>query len=182
MIQRIPAKYIGVTAAALISLFVVRENIVLDAMIPVPGDVPTIAAGTTQYEDGRPVKLGDKVTPQRAVILLGHDVSRHTAELMRCIGDVPLYPRELDAFAALAHNTGAAAVCNSSIPRKLRAGQYAEACATIKDFVCGPATEATRAKPGEKCYSKKKRLKVIRGLVNAKEREYQWCMGGVKST
>ena len=177
MIPRLPARYLGVSAAALISLYVARENIVLDAMIPVPGDVPTIAAGTTRYEDGRPVRMGDKVTPQRAVILLGHDAARHTQELMRCIGDVPIYQRELDAYAALAHNVGATAVCRSSIPDKLRAGRYADACATIRDFVCGPASASMQAKPGEKCYSKTKKRRVLRGLVNAREREFTWCMG-----
>ena len=180
MIPRLPARYLGISAAALIGLFVARENIVLDAMIPVPGDVPTVGAGTTQYPNGQPVRMGDKVTPQRAVFLLGHDAARHTQDLMRCIGDVPLYQSELDAFAALSHNVGAGSVCRSSIPTKLRAGRYADACATIQDFVCGPATEATRAKPGQKCYSAKKRLKVIRGLANAREREYKWCMGGTQ--
>ncbi len=177
MIPRLPAKYLGVSAAALIGLFVARENINLDAYIPVPGDVPTIAAGTTQYPDGKPVKLGDHVTPQRAVILLGNDAARHTQDLMRCISDVPLYQRELDAYAALAHNVGAAGVCRSSIPAKLHAGNYAAACATISDFVCGPASEVTRAKPGAKCYSATKRLQVMRGLANARERESKWCMG-----
>lgn len=177
MIPRLPARYLGISAAALIGLFVARENIVLDAMIPVPGDVPTIAAGTTQYPNGQPVRMGDKVTPQRAVILLGHDAARHTQDLMRCIGDVPLYQRELDAYAALAHNVGASRVCNSSIQAKLRAGRFADACATIQDFVCGPASEATRAKPGQKCYSAKRRLKVMRGLANAREREFKWCVG-----
>ena len=177
MIPRLPARFLGVSAAALIGLFVVREDIRLDAYIPVPGDVATIAAGTTQYPNGQPVRMGDRVTPQRAVILLGHDAARHTQDLMRCIGDVPLYQRELDAYAAMAHNVGAAAVCRSSIPGKLRAGRYAEACATIKDFVCGPASEVTRAKPGAKCYSTKKRLQVMRGLANAREREYKWCTG-----
>ena len=177
MIPRLPARFLGISAAALIGLYAAREDIKLDAYIPVPGDVWTIAAGTTQYPDGRPVQKGDHVTPQRALILLGHDAARHTQDLMRCIGDVPLYQRELDAYAAMAHNVGAAAVCRSSIPVKLRAGRYADACATIKDFVCGPASEATRAKPGAKCYSAKKMLHVMRGLANAREREYKWCMG-----
>lgn len=177
MIPRLPAKYIGVSAAALISLFVMREDIKLTAFIPVPGDVPTIAAGTTVYPDGTRVKLGDTVTPKRAIILLGHDADTHTQALMRCIGDIPLYQRELDAYSALAHNVGPANVCGSSIPAKLVAHQYDAACATIRDFVCGPADEAHRAKPGEKCYSQKKRLRVLRGLVNAREREYKWCMG-----
>lgn len=179
MIPRFPARYLAISAIALLSLFVTREDIKLDAFIPVPGDVPTIGAGTTQYAPGKPVKLGDKITPARALILLGNDVNEHTKGLMRCIGDVPLYQHELDAYAALAHNVGAGAVCRSSIPKKLAAGQFTEACATINDFVCGPATESTRAKPGQKCYSQTKKLRVLRGLANAREREYQWCTGRV---
>lgn len=176
-IPRIPAKHIVLSAAALLTLIVAREDIRLDAFIPVKGDVLTIAAGTTVYPDGRPVKLGDKVTPRRALELTAHDVDLHTRGLYRCLQDIPLYQHEFDAYAAMAHNVGYGAVCRSSIVQKMEAGQYMAACATIKDFVCGPATDATKAKPGEKCYSKTKKLRVLRGLVNAREREYQWCMG-----
>lgn len=168
MIPRLAARYLAVSAMALLGLFVAREDIKLTAYIPVKGDVPTIGGGTTRYENGKPVRLGDKITPARALMLLGKDVDVHTSGLMKCIGDIPLYQRELDAYAALAHNVGPGAVCHSSIPTKLRAGQFSEACATIKDFngVC------TR-RAGGKCVEKR----VLRGLVNAREREYKWCMG-----
>lgn len=37
------------------------------AYIPVQGDRPTVAFGNTFNPDGSPVKLGDKVTPQKAI-------------------------------------------------------------------------------------------------------------------
>lgn len=171
MIPRIPAKYLGVGLLAAISLIVAREDIRLDAFKPFPWDVWTIAGGTTVYPDGKPVKPGDKITPKRAVVLIGHDVDRHAAGLHRCIGEVPLYQHEFDAYVALAINVGVASVCNSSIPRKLMAGQYQAACATIKDFNKGGPCLAHNA--AGKCVKKA----VIQGLVNAREREYQWCMG-----
>ena len=53
--------------------------------------------------------------------------------LRRCIS-ADLYQHEYDAFVDLAYNVGPAAVCRSSIPVKLAAGNYEAACRTILDF------------------------------------------------
>ena len=42
------------------------------AVIPVSEDVPTIGHGSTRWEDGRPVKLGDTITRERADVLARH--------------------------------------------------------------------------------------------------------------
>ena len=172
MMPRIPVKYIGIGFAAAVSLFVVREDIVLPAYQDIVG-VWTIGAGSTRYPDGSPVKPNDRITPKRAVVMLEHDVDAHRAGIVRCIGeDVPMYPHEIEALTALAHNVGVRAVCASSIPPKLRAGQYEAACKTIQDFngVC-EKREAGR------CLKKR----VIPWLVESRRREYEWCMGTGKA-
>ena len=55
------------------------------------------------------------------------------SQLKRCI-TADLYQHEYDAYVDLAYNVGAAAVCRSSIPAKLAAGDYEAACRTILDF------------------------------------------------
>lgn len=163
---------LALSASALISLVAVREDWRGTAYIPVEGDVPTYAFGSTKGADGKPVKLGDKIDPVRGLILLARDADEHARGLERCLGDVPLHQHEYDAYVALSYNVGYGAVCHSTIPKKLRVGQYEAACATIKDFngMC-----VKRAVNG-KCLEKK----ILRGLVNAREREYRWCMGEVQ--
>lgn len=104
------------------------------AYIPVPGDVPTIGHGTTRYEDGSAVKLGDRVTPERAQVLLRNDASKFERAVKRC-APVPMYQHEYDAFVSLAYNIGEDAFCKSSLARKLRAGDYAGACREIEKWV-----------------------------------------------
>ena len=147
------------------------------AIIPVPGDVPTYGLGSTVKEDGTPVKMGDTITPPKAIRLAVSHIAKDEDRLRRCFGDAVLYQHEWDAYVELSYNIGPAAVCNSSIVTKVKAEQYEAACLAIGEFVCGPATEATRAKPGEKCYSKKKPLRVLRGLENRRKGEVAKCLG-----
>ena len=166
-----------VSAAGFVG-FIASEGWAPEAMIPVPGDVPTMGFGSTTKEDGSPVKMGDSITPVRAARLSLAQVAAGEARLRKCFGtNVKLYQHEWDAYNQLAINTGAGAVCNSSIPAKLQAEQYEAACRTIGQFVCGPATQATRAKPGERCYSKTKPLRVLRGLEKRRNEEMAQCLG-----
>lgn len=165
-----------VSAAGFVG-FVTSEGWAPEAMIPVPGDVPTMGFGSTTKEDGSPVKMGDSITPVRAARLSLAQVSAGEARLRKCFGPtVKLYQHEWDAYNQLAINTGAGAVCNSSIPAKLQAEQYEEACRTIGQFVCGPSSAARQAKPGEKCYSPKKPRRVLPGLVKRRNEEMALCL------
>jgi lysozyme len=133
------------------------------AIVPIPGDVPTKGFGTTKG-----VKLGDRTDPVRALTDLLTDANQFSAALKKCI-DAPLYQHEFDAYSTLAYNVGAGAVCSSSIPRKLAAGDYGAACETILDFngVCQQRNAAGR------CIKKK----IIQGLVNRRKAERDLCLG-----
>ncbi len=120
------------SASALIGL-AVRESYTDNAIIPVPGDVPTKGFGTTTNADGTPVKMGDKTTPVRALIDLLRDASKFEKAVKRC-APVPMTQNEFDAFVDLTYNVGETNFCKSSIPVKLKAGQYEAACRTILDF------------------------------------------------
>ena len=123
--------------------------------------VQTIGFGSTQHLDGRPVKPGDTVTPERALLMLARDADRIWREAAACIKDVPLYPHEAAAYQSLAYNIGAAAFCRSTLVRKLKQSppDYAGACAEIRRW--------TRAGGRE-----------MPGLVKRREAEYRQCMGG----
>ena len=89
------------------------------------GDKPTIGFGTTGG-----VKLGDKITPPKALERALRDVTKFEGAIKQCV-TVPLYQYEFDAYASLAYNIGPTAFCNSTLVKKLNAEQYAEACAEI---------------------------------------------------
>jgi len=95
--------------------------------------VQTIGFGTTTQVDGRPVRPGDRMSPERALVRMGQDVSRFERDMRACIGDVPLYPHEWDAYVSLTYNIGSGAFCRSTLVRRLKQTppDYAGACAEI---------------------------------------------------
>ncbi|MEO1752034.1 lysozyme [Thiofaba sp. EF100] len=82
--------------------------------------VQTVGFGTTTRADGSPVKAGDTTTPERAVVRLAVDAEAIQQRMRACIGDVPLYPHEWDAFVSLAYNIGPSAFCRSTLVKRLR--------------------------------------------------------------
>lgn len=122
-----------VLAASTLIGLALSEGYTDSAVVPVPGDRPTKGFGTTFNPDGSPVKMGDKTTPQRALVDLLRDAGKFDQAVKRC-APVPMYPYEFSAYVQLAYNVGEGAVCGSSIPAKLKAGDYAAACRTILDF------------------------------------------------
>jgi len=109
------------------------------------------------------VKKGDTITVERALIRLGQDVGVFESEMRRCIGDVPLYQHEWDAYVSLAYNIGYGGFCKSSIVKSLKQKppDYAGACEAILLW-------------------NKAGGKVLPGLVKRRQAEYQQCRGITK--
>lgn len=122
--------------------------------------VHTVGFGSTRHPDGRPVRQGDAVTPERALLMLAGDATRIWREAAACIGDVPLSEGEAAAFQSLVYNIGAGAFCRSTLVKRLKQTppDYAGACAEILKW--------TRAGG-----------KVLPGLVKRRQAEYRQCMG-----
>lgn len=133
------------------------EGYTSQAVIPVPGDVPTIGHGTTRYPNGQPVRMGDTATPAQADALLRYDVQRFGGEIKRCI-HVPLAQREYDAFVSLSYNIGPTAFCHSGLVRKLNAGDYTGACREILKW------DKFKGRP-------------LAGLTRRRQGEYRMCVG-----
>lgn len=138
------------SAAALVSL-VVSESYTDKAVIPVPGDVPTIGFGTTSG-----VKLGDTTTPPKALARALTDIQTFEDALKQCV-KVPLTQNEYDAYLQLSYNIGSSAFCGSTLVKKLNTYDYTGACLAIKSW------DKFRGKP-------------LRGLTLRREREYQQCI------
>lgn len=136
---------LAVSASALVGI-AQYESYTTDAVIPVPGDVPTIGFGTTGG-----VKIGDKITPPRALVLLLADADKSAKAVQRC-APVPMYQHEFDAYVSLTYNIGEGAFCNSAIAAKLRAGDYTGACKGIlawDHFHGKPLAGLTKRRQGE---------------------------------
>ena len=117
--------------------------------------IPTIGFGETAG-----VRMGDKTTPERALVTLLASTEKHADAIRQCIR-VPLYQHEFDAYISLAYNIGTGAFCKSTLVKKLNAKDYAGACEEIKHW-------------------NKAGGKVLPGLVTRREAEYRMCMGETK--
>lgn len=126
--------------------------------------VQTVGFGTTRLEDGRAVQKGDTVTPQRAVVLLARDADAIARELAACIGPVPLYRHEWDAYVSWAYNVGSSAACRSTLVKKLKQSppDYAGACRELLRWTKAGGRE-------------------LAGLVKRREAEYRLCIGASPS-
>lgn len=124
------------------------------AYLPTKNDVPTIGFGTTEG-----VKMGDKITVERALVRLLADADKFQRELKACIGDVPLHQHEWDSIVSWSYNVGAGAACRSTLVKKLKAGDYAGACAELLRW-------------------DKQGSITLRGLTIRRQAEYKQCMGG----
>ena len=114
--------------------------------------IPTLGFGETAG-----VKMGDKTTPERALVQLLESTEKHADAIRQCI-HVPLYQHEFDAYISLAYNIGTGAFCRSTLVKKLNAKDYAGACEEIKRF--------NRAGG-----------KVLPGLTRRRQKEYRLCKG-----
>ena len=147
---RITVAALVVSAAALVGI-ATHEGYRGEAYKDATG-IPTIGYGETSG-----VKMGDKTTPERALVQLLESTEKHADTIRSCI-HVPLYQHEFDAYVSLSYNIGAGAFCRSTLVKKLNAGDYDGACEEIRRW--------NRAGG-----------KVLPGLVKRREAEYVMCKG-----
>ena len=148
---RLAVGALAVSAAALVGI-ATHEGYRSEAYKDAVG-IPTIGFGETAG-----VKMGDKTTPERALVQLLESTEKHADAIRQCIR-VPLYQHEFDAYVSLAYNIGAGNFCRSTLVKKLNAKDYVGACEEIKRW-------------------NKAGGKVLPGLTKRREKEYRMCMGG----
>ena len=156
--QRIAVAIMSLSAAGFAGI-VLQEGYTDKAVIPVPGDVPTIGFGTTEG-----VKLGDKITPPQAIGRAVRDINKFEGALKQCV-TVPLSQSEYDVMISVAYNIGPSAFCKSGIVRKLNAMDYDGACAEIMRWRFFQGKDC--AIPSNKCS----------GLYSRRKIESEQCRG-----
>lgn len=107
------------------------EGFTSTAVIPTKGDVPTIGYGSTRYEDGTRVKLGDTITRQRAEQLARNLLRKDEQALAKSIPGVPLYQEEFDLYLDFIGQYGITNWNNSTMRRELLARDYVAACSAL---------------------------------------------------
>lgn len=142
---------LALSAAALVGL-ALHEGYSDKAIIPVPGDVPTIGFGTTEG-----VKMGDRITAPQALARKLADVQKFEGALKQCV-KVPLHQYEYDAYISLSYNIGSSAFCGSTLVRLLNQERYEEACRQILRW------DRFKGEP-------------LRGLTIRRQAEFRQCMG-----
>lgn len=137
---------LALSASALVGI-ALHEGYSPTAYTPVPGDKATLGFGTTEG-----VRLGQSITPERALVRLLADASKFEQAVKRC-APVPMYSHEFSAYVSLAYNIGESAFCSSTLARKLNALDYVGACAEIlrwDKFKGQPLPGLTKRRQAEK--------------------------------
>ena len=146
---------LGASAALLVAL-ATHEGYSDKAIVPVPGDRPTVGFGSTFRDDGKPVQMGDTITPVKALQRSLAHLQKDEAGIKRCV-TAPLYQSEYDAYLSLAYNIGVPAFCKSTLVKKLNAGDHAGACSEILKW------DKFQGAP-------------LRGLTIRRKKEYEQCV------
>ncbi|AXH71984.1 MAG: endolysin/autolysin [Podoviridae sp. ctbj_2] len=128
--QRIAVSLLTISAAGFAG-WQASESFVSSAMIPTKGDRPTIGYGSTFYEDGTAVKMGDTITRKRAEELARNLMSKDEAFLKKSLGDTPLHQEEYDVYVDFLGQYGKGNWKGKSIERELLAGNYVKACKNL---------------------------------------------------
>lgn len=117
---------LSLSAAGFVGILA-SEGYTEKAVVPTQNDRPTVGFGSTFREDGSPVQMGDRITPQQAVVRSLNHIASSESGLKRCVTGA-LSQTEYDVLVDFAYQYGTAATCRSSIVKHINAGRYTEAC------------------------------------------------------
>lgn len=127
MIPRKAIAGLSLSAAALVGL-VMSESYTDKAVIPTKNDRPTVGFGSTFHADGRPVKMGDTITPVRALVTAQAHISKEERIFRESLPGVELHQGEYDIYQNWTYQYGSGAWTRSGMRRKLLASDYKGAC------------------------------------------------------
>lgn len=84
-----------------------------------PAKVPTIGWGSTMYDNGEPVKIGDVISKDRAEELINYEVN-HVARKLNAL-ELGFNQNQFDAIVSFVYNIGITAFRKSTILRLISA-------------------------------------------------------------
>jgi lysozyme len=95
------------------------EGLRLTAYVCIGGK-PTIGYGSTYYEDGSRVNLGDVITLQQANELLMNILSQFERNVSTLIHGIPVNQNQFDALVSFAFNIGIESLAQSTLLKKVK--------------------------------------------------------------
>ena len=125
------------------------------AVIPTKGDVPTIGHGSTRYEDGRRVRMGDRIDRRRAAELARNLIGEDERAFAASMPNATLSQAEYDVYIDFVGQYGIGNWRGSSMRRQVIAGDYANACRSLLKyrFAAGYDCSTTiGGKPNKRCW------------------------------
>jgi lysozyme len=82
--------------------------------------IPTIGWGSTMYEDGTRVKMGDVIDMDKANRLLEWEVKTKAGAVVDCLRNIVLNQNQVDALISLAYNIGVGGFRQSTVLKRVR--------------------------------------------------------------
>jgi lysozyme len=165
--QRIAVAFLSFSAAAFIGL-ATKEGYTDKAVIPTKNDRPTVGFGSTFDEQGRPVKMGDTITPVQAVQRSLAHIQKDETALKKCV-TAPLHQVEYNTMVDFSYQYGSDTLCKSSVVRLANAGDYAGSCRAYLQYRYSGGFDCSI--PGNK---------VCAGVWGRSQDRYNTCMGEQK--
>lgn len=150
------------------------EAFVPTAYMPTPDDVPTIGYGTTSG-----VKLGDKITEEKARTMLQNELqNKFATPISKCL-NVPMYQHEFDAVVMFGYNVGVGGVCNTSVGKYFRAGEYEKGCMAMLNFNKQRVSKYAKTGKYKVVWNTKHTQKyiILPGLEKRRKAEVGYCLG-----
>ena len=108
-----------------------HESYTEQAVIPTKGDRPTYGFGSTIKDDGKPVRMGDRTDPVRALHTVQAHLAREESAFRESLPGVSLTQGEYDLYMDFTYQYGIANWRASSMRRSLLAGEHAKACGAL---------------------------------------------------
>jgi lysozyme len=124
---RVAVASLTLSVAAFVGILV-SEDYTEGAVIPTKNDRPTLGFGSTFYEDGRPVQMGERIKPVRAVVLAAAHVSREEQLFRESLPGAQLHQAEFDLYIDWVYQYGPGAWRKSSMRREILVGNHRKAC------------------------------------------------------
>ena len=143
-----------ISFAAFIGL-ATHESFTTNAVIPTKNDRPTLGYGSTFWEDGRPVKMGETVTPVRALQVAHAHLTMEEHAFRKSLPGVTLSQTEYDIYMDWIYQYGNGAWAGSSMKSELLKGNYVTACSSMLKYKYSGGYDCStlvNGKPNQRCW------------------------------
>lgn len=141
------------SAAAFVGLLS-HEGYTEHTIVPTKNDRPTNGFGSTFDENGKPIQMGDKTNPIKALQRSHMHILKDEAGIKKCVTG-ELAQHEYDTLISFAYQYGTGATCKSAMVKHINAGEYEKACEAYLLYNKSGGYDCStliHGKPNKRCY------------------------------